>query len=67
MYLVDVKTGPVEKRITKTATNPAFESLQFIRSSGSGCNGKRFVFSAVTKGPPVLTFYDVREKNHHRN
>jgi len=63
MYLADVRTGRIEKRITKTATDPEFESLQFIRSSGSWeSNGKRFVFSAVTKGRPVLTFYDVPGK-----
>jgi len=63
MYLADVKTGRIEKRITRTATDPEFESLQFIRSAGSWeRDGKRFLFSAMTKGRAVLMFYDVQDK-----
>ena len=63
MYLADTKTGRIEQRVTRTATDPEFESLQFIRSAGSWeRNGKRFLFSAVTKGRPVLMFYDVPSK-----
>ncbi|MEW6456501.1 MAG: BamA/TamA family outer membrane protein [Acidobacteriota bacterium] len=62
MYLADALTGKVSRRITKTSLDPRFESIQFIGSAGSwDIEGKRFVFGAVGKGKPVLSFYNVNE------
>jgi Tol biopolymer transport system component len=64
LYLADARMGKIKKKITETAVNPEFESLQFIHSSGAwDARGKKFVFGAITKGKPILTFFDVdREK-----
>jgi Tol biopolymer transport system component len=64
LYLADVQTGKVKKKITETAVDPEYESIQFIRSAGAwDPKGKMFVFGAIAKGKPVLTFFDVdREK-----
>ena len=64
LYLADVQTGKITKKITRTATSPEFESLQFIRSAGSwDFEGKRFAFGAISKGRPVLSIFDpAREK-----
>ena len=35
MYLADAKTGRVIRKITRTAVDPHFQSLQFIASAGS--------------------------------
>jgi len=60
MYLADAKTGEIKTRLIKTAVDPHFESLQFIKSSGSwDAEGKRFVFGAITKGKPVLSIVNV--------
>ncbi len=60
LYLADVGMGKIKKKITQTAVDPEFESLQFIHSSGAwDSRGKRFVFGAISKGKPVLTFFDV--------
>ncbi len=60
MYLADAQTGKIKRRLTKTDINPHFESLEFIKSSGSWDSaGKKFAFSAITKGQPVLTILDV--------
>lgn len=59
LYQADVQTGKIVKKITRTATSPEFESLQFIRSAGAwDFEGKQFAFSAVSKGRPVLNIFD---------
>jgi WD40 repeat protein len=60
LYLADARTGKIKKKITQTAVDPEFESIQFIRSAGAwDPQGKTFVFGAISKGKPVLTFFDV--------
>jgi len=60
LYLADAQTGKVKKKITQTAVNPEFESIQFIRSAGAwDPRGKTFVFGAIAKGEPVMSFFDV--------
>lgn len=62
MYLADTQTGEIKKRLTKTAVNPHFESLQFIKSSGSwDIPGDRFVFGAVSRGDPILSVFDIKK------
>jgi Tol biopolymer transport system component len=62
MYLADAKTGQIKTRLVKTAVNPHFESLQFIKSSGSwDAEGRRFVFGAITKGKPILYIVNVEK------
>jgi Tol biopolymer transport system component len=60
MFLADAGTGQVLRRVTKTAADPHFQSLEFINSAGSFDNtGQRFVFSALANGRPVLDVMDV--------
>jgi Tol biopolymer transport system component len=60
MYLADVESGKVIRQLTKTAADPHFESLEFLSSAGDwAADNKRFVFSALSKGQPVLTVIDV--------
>ncbi|NOR53496.1 MAG: peptidase S9 [Candidatus Aminicenantes bacterium] len=64
MYLADAETGQIQRRLIRTAVDPHFESLQFIKSSGCwDVEGKRFVFAAITKGRPVLTMVNVKKGN----
>ncbi len=59
LYLADARTGKVIRKITDTATDPHFESLQFLTSAGAWDGaGKRFVFPGISKGRPVLTIVD---------
>ncbi len=61
MYLAEAKTGKIIRKLIRTAVNPHFESLQFIKSSGSwDAEGDRFVFGAISKGQPVLTLVNVK-------
>ena len=60
MYLVDTRSGRFEKKLVSTAVDPHFESLQFIKSSGSwDSKSRRFVFGAIRKGQPVLTLFNM--------
>jgi WD40 repeat protein len=59
MFIGDAKTGKITRRITSTAVDPHYQSIQFINSSGSwDAAGDRFVFGAVSDGKPVLSFLD---------
>jgi len=60
MYLFDANTGQMVRRVTKTATDPHLQSLEFINSAGSFDNtGNRFVFSSLVDGRPALDLIDV--------
>jgi Tol biopolymer transport system component len=55
MYLADTQTGEILRKLIKTAVDPHFESIQFIKSAGSwNPEGNRFVFGGIIKGEPVL-------------
>jgi hypothetical protein len=60
LFLADARTGRIERQVTKTAVDPHLQSLEFIESAGSWSpDGKRFVFSGISGGRPVLVLYDV--------
>jgi Tol biopolymer transport system component len=60
LYLADVETGRVIKRLVNTAIDPHFTSLQFIGSVGSWHpQGRQFVFGAISDGHPELAIIDV--------
>jgi WD40 repeat protein len=62
MYLAEVETGKVTRKLISTALDPHFESIQFIRSAGSwSASGTKFVFGGVTRGRPVLTILDMNK------
>ncbi|MGH9349148.1 MAG: BamA/TamA family outer membrane protein [Vicinamibacterales bacterium] len=60
MFLADVATGEVIRRLVRTAGDPHFDSLQFLKSAGDWApDNKRVVFAALSAGQPVLTIIDV--------
>lgn len=67
MFLADVETGKIERKIVETALDPHFQSLEFIRSAGAwDPEGRRFAFAAVRKARPVLSVLDVRSRRIER-
>jgi Tol biopolymer transport system component len=69
MYVADVQTGKVTRKLVQTAGDPHFESLEFIESAGDWApDNRRFVFAGLTRGQPVLSIVDVdrgsREAEH---
>ena len=67
LFLADALTGKFQKKLVSTASDPEFESLQFIKSAGSwDHSGKKFVFGAIAKGKPVLTIFDMEKKKREK-
>jgi dipeptidyl aminopeptidase/acylaminoacyl peptidase len=67
LYLADAHTGTIIRKITDTATDPHFESLQFLSSAGAwDAAGKRFVFPGISKGQPVLTIVNADNGRRER-
>ena len=56
LFVADATTGKVLRKVTDTATNPHYESLQFLSSAGAWDSAsKRFVFAGISKGKAILT------------
>lgn len=60
LYLADPATGRVERRLTRAASDPHFDSLQFLNSAGAWSPGGRsLAFGALRSGEPVIGIMDV--------
>jgi Tol biopolymer transport system component len=60
LFLADVETGRVIRRLTRSAVDPHLQSLQFIASAGAWSpDGARFAFAAVADGVPELRVVEV--------
>jgi hypothetical protein len=59
LFLADASSGRVVRKVTNTATDPHFSSLQTINSAGAWSpDGRRFVFSVVHGGMAHLAVID---------
>jgi hypothetical protein len=59
LYLLDVDSGAIIRRLTRTVTDPHFDSLQFLGSAGAWApDGARFAYAGISLGRPVLTVLD---------
>lgn len=67
MYLADAKTGEIKRRLTKTATDPHFNSLEFTHSTGAwSSDSKLFAYAHTEKSKPRITIYDVGKDENIR-
>jgi len=61
LYLADAGTGRILRKVTRTAVDPHYQSLQFINSAGAwSADGRRIALAAVSAGKPVLSVIDAR-------
>ncbi len=59
LFLADADTGKVIRKLASTATDPHFDSLQFIGSAGAwSADGTRFVQSALRRGQGAFFVLD---------
>lgn len=59
LYVFDLESGEVLRPLTRTATDPHTDSLQFLYSAGSWSpDSKRVVIGSVGAGRPLLTIVD---------
>ena len=64
IYLADAETGKVERKLTETALDPHFESLQFINSAGAWrMDGTQFAVGAISAGQAVVSIFEVETGN----
>ncbi|MBP1595764.1 MAG: peptidase dipeptidylpeptidase domain protein [Acidobacteria bacterium] len=62
VYLADVGTGKIRRKLTETATDPHLESIQLVNSAGDWSpDGKKFVLAAISKGKAVLRILDMAD------
>jgi len=62
LFVADAETGEILRKLTDTARDPHFESLQWLGSTGAWSpDGERFALGAVVKGDPVISIYDPRK------
>jgi hypothetical protein len=67
MFVADVATGKITRKLVETAGDPHFDSLQFLSSAGDWApDNRRFVFAALSAGQPVLTIVDVDNGRRER-
>jgi hypothetical protein len=68
LFVADALNGMVVRKIVSTATDPHFDSLQYIRSSGAwDPSGRRFALAALKRGNPVLTIVDVADPSKRKD
>jgi len=61
LYLADAETGKVERKLLHTATDPHFDSLEFLDSAGAWSpDGRTIAITAVRSGEPEVTLVDAR-------
>ena len=54
LFIADADTGKIRKKLSQSATDPHFDSLEFLMSAGAWSpDGAAFVIAAVRGGRPV--------------
>jgi hypothetical protein len=67
LFLADVRTRRIIRKLATTTASARFDSLQPLRSSGAWSPGsERFAFSAVRGGTAALVLLDMREHSGDR-
>ena len=67
LYLADLRTGLVTRKLATTAASAKFDSLQPLRSAGSWSpDGRWFAFAAVRQGRAALLLVDVGQGSADR-
>jgi WD40 repeat protein len=66
-FIGDLETGKVVRKLTRTAVDPHFESLQSINSAGAWSpDGSTFAIAGISAGRPVLSLIDVASGDRKR-
>jgi Tol biopolymer transport system component len=61
LFLADTTSGQIIRKLVETASDPHFESLQFLSSAGAwDPQGRLLALGSIRKGKPVLAIIDTR-------
>lgn len=67
LFIADTETGQIVKRLKGTTSNPHFDAIRFINSSGSWSpDGKRFAFVTFVEGNNEIAIVDVDSREIER-
>src|SRR5207244_12743004 len=67
LYIADASTGKIVHKLTSTATDPHYSSIQFIYSAGAWDHAsKRIAIATVTAGRPALAIFDAESGRKER-
>ncbi|HEU4629583.1 MAG TPA: hypothetical protein VFS08_07540, partial [Gemmatimonadaceae bacterium] len=67
LYVAEVSTGKVVKRLTSVTGDPHFDAINFISSAGSWSpDGQQLAFVVYAEGDNELDIYDVRSGDVER-
>jgi WD40 repeat protein len=68
VFIGDVETGEIVQKLTHTAVDPHFESLQFINSAGAWSpDSRQFAIAGVAEGRPIISLIDVESGDRTRD
>ena len=68
LYIADVATGAIRRRLTRTATSPRYSTIQFIHSAGTwDPTGERIAVAAMIAGRAALAIFNTRTGKHDRD
>ena len=64
IFMADAETGQIKRKLTETAIDPHFESLQFINSAGAWSpDSRQIAVGAIGHGRPLLTIINIENGN----
>ena len=67
LFVAEVATGKIVRKLTSTATDPHFSSIQFIYSAGAWDSGsQRVAIATVTSGRPALVIFNANSGTKER-
>ena len=67
LYVADAATGKVVRKLTSTASDPHFSSIEFIYSAGGwDAESKRLAVATVTGGHPALAVFSAESGDKER-
>lgn len=67
LYIADASTGQIVRKLTSTASDPHYSSIQFIYSAGAWDSAsQRIAIAAVASGRPALAIFDARTGEQDR-
>jgi Tol biopolymer transport system component len=67
LFVADTSDGRIVEKLTSTATDPHYSSLQFIYSAGAwDANSARIAIATITSGRPALAIFSMPGGNKER-
>jgi Tol biopolymer transport system component len=68
LFVADATTGKIVRKLTSTASDPHYSSLQFIYSAGAwDHDSKRIAIATVVSGRPALAIFDAENGRRERD